>query len=534
MNRFRIVGRLVTETPLHVGNGAVTQRGDGKTPAWPWNDKKKRPAEISAVATDANGSAYIPGSTLKGNIRSWLEMRLGATDRDRTKPLFGYLEATNGKHEGEGGKLEFLDAFCVSEDDLSQVGRAWDARRKTCVAASVAIDRTTRTADADKLFHYEFVPPGVKFEVAITGQNLEPSDLELVLLGLEGFNHGLRIGASSGDGWGQMRWELEKLERLGSGDLASWIEHAAADGSPGYGGLDALVSEAELEDLRAGAVRRLLALQNQKPVVTAKIELRFQSHFLVNEGSRTWKLNREEQQRDDSDEHRIPDHAPVRNRNGQAFLPASSFRGALRSQAERIYRTLGGRVDASPATPFTHEQIRALGPIDKLFGCTGWRSPVEISDFEPAAGSDYPEQTQHFVAIDRFTGGGANGKKFDARAVYKPVLHGKLSLDLEALAWSGGGAWSLALMILTLRDLLEGDVPFGFGSAKGYGACTARLTDFQVPHPWEAIPDALRQDLSSGDVPDLLGAESPNESMQVFLMYAFDELKTMARQQGVA
>jgi hypothetical protein len=32
------------------------------------------------------------------------------------------------------------------------------------------------------------------------------------------------------------------------------------------------------------------------------------------------------------------------------------------------------------------------------------------------------------------------------------------------------------LLVLLLRDLIEGDITFGFGSAKGYGACRARIS----------------------------------------------------------
>lgn len=78
---------------------------------------------------------------------------------------------------------------------------------------------------------------------------------------------------------------------------------------------------------------------------------------------------------------------------------------------------------------------------------------------------------QEFVAIDRFTGGAKDQAKFNALALYRPVLEGCLRVHTPALSQNG---W--ALLALTLRDLKEGDITFGFGAAKGYGTCTWQTT----------------------------------------------------------
>lgn len=97
-----------------------------------------------------------------------------------------------------------------------------------------------------------------------------------------------------------------------------------------------------------------------------------------------------------------------------------------------------------------------------------------MSDFTPIEDGG-KEFHQDFVAIDRFTGGGAESLKFDAKSFHRPVLRGSLTLDLEAVQRARPGEWCLGLMALVLRDLCEGDIPLGFGAAKGYGACTASL-----------------------------------------------------------
>ena len=482
LNRYKVVGTLTTKTPLHIGNGDVTSRGNGTTETYPWNDKQNKPVEIAAVAVDSNGAAYIPGSTLKGNIRSWLKE--GFETDESFRSLFGYLEEKNGKHEGEGGKLEFLDVRCTSVPDAFMPGRSWDPKRKTCVAASVAIDRHTKTADADKLFHYEFVPPQIGFQLTVTAQNLDPDELELLLLGLEGFNHGVTLGSSGGDGWGRMDWKLSEIRRLDRVGVAAWISNGAAKCA--FEGFDEIPSE-ELTKLKESAKARASSHGLSAASASLDLVLEFDAHFLVNDGARTFKPHKPKKKRKEQEDDSIPDHAPLKTVDGKVLLPASSIRGALRSQAERIFRTIGGSVDSTKKMPASQSDVQSLGPIDKLFGCTGWRAPLGISDFKPIPTGEGIEVTQQFLAIDRFTGGGADGKKFDATSSYKPKLEGKLTLNFKALEYAGAGLWAIALLVFTLRDLMEGDISLGFGSAKGYGACRASITGFQISD-FERVP----------------------------------------------
>ena len=103
-------------------------------------------------------------------------------------------------------------------------------------------------------------------------------------------------------------------------------------------------------------------------------------------------------------------------------------------------------------------------------------------------------EKQEFVAIDRFTGGGAPQLKFNATSRYQPILKGQLSIDLARLAYADAGGWAIALLVLVLRDLVEGDIRLGFGSAKGFGALHAELQDISIP-AWKDIPDNFNSDL---------------------------------------
>ena len=75
------------------------------------------------------------------------------------------------------------------------------------------------------------------------------------------------------------------------------------------------------------------------------------------------------------------------------------------------------------------------------------------------------EHHQEFVAIDRFTGGAADGAKFDAVLAGITTLAGTLTIDLARLKKVDDQFRSLGLLALVLRDLSEGDIVLGSGSA---------------------------------------------------------------------
>jgi hypothetical protein len=92
---------------------------------------------------------------------------------------------------------------------------------------------------------------------------------------------------------------------------------------------------------------------------------------------------------------------------------------------------------------------------------------------------------QEFVAIDRFTGGAAGGAKFNSELAGKTTLGGTLTIDIGCLELVDPQLASLGLLALVLRDLAEGDIPIGSGSAKGQGFCTADISIAGAPD-WQS------------------------------------------------
>ena len=470
-NRWKITGVLTTTRPLHIGDGRLREDERVTYKVGRGEAKKEKKAKVATVATDCDGKPYLPGSTLKGNLRAWLEANGAPTAA--MDALFGTRDA--GASNAVGGKCEFHNGRYKPSNPTREPPH-WCPDRRTGLRAGVAIDRVTGTARDKKLFHHEFVPAGTEFAVTVTAQDLEEDEVRVLLGALDGFNAVGRapvvLGAATGDGWGQFTWQRGDVLKVTSADVEKWLQ----DDDAGIG--------ADLE----GTAQNLTPWAPPAPPagsrVVVDLTLQFDGPFLVNDPSRCGAGEQ------------LPDHAPLLDDQGRAFLPASSIRGALRSQAERILRTIGGPRAAcadppaadgrKPCKPVYNVRRVAthLCPACQLFGAPGWKSPLEFSDFEgPAAEQEWH---QDFVAIDRFTGGAADKKKFDARSAIRPGLGGKVILDLGAFARGALGPWALGLLALTLRDLAEGSLNLGFGGAKGYGFCrgTANVGSDGLANDW--------------------------------------------------
>lgn len=449
--RFRLRGRLVTRAPLHVGSGGTVHRPGVVV------ERTEEAADIAAVVTDHRQRPMLPATALKGATRAWAARHL--TDDSVIEAVFGGDE--------RGGSAHFADAFALDGDGPPVLPAHWSAERGTGVVARVALDRRRRTASDQRLFHLEFVPPGLAFEVDVLLEGSEPQ-LEVLVAAFGAFESGeLTLGAHGRDGWGRFAWHLDEVALLDEQAILAWL----ADGAPtmierAYRPLPA--AERQAVEEAAGGLAAAAS-----PRVAAAMLLQVDGPFLVK----------------DNDPERVgpgierPDAVPRRDQQGHVVLPASSMRGALRSRAERIVRTLGGAFAACgpdaprpPCEPVMdrHEVERRLCPVCRLFGGAGWRTPLAISDFRmPKPLADDQLFRQHFVAIDRFTGGAAAGRKFDLRAAWSPALHGQVAFDLEALTRAGVGAWGVALIALLWRDLAEGDLTFGSGGARGFGRAAA-------------------------------------------------------------
>lgn len=486
--RWMIEGTLTTRSPMHIGSGEV----------WTEDCLSKRAeaggtsaVEVSAVSVDARGRAYIPGSAIRGALRSlllrYVQRRGGLAapsnpaDDPRVVGLFGSQQS--------GSRLEFRDAFLDDSAGAPTFGAAppcWNPVRHTGIATSVAIDRVTRAARRQLLFHEEFVPEGVSFAASVVLHDATEEDV-VRLLGLLGaFDRDLTtVGAGGGGGWGRLAWGPRSIRRMRRDDVRRWLSDphrpmAVAAMTP--------VAAEETDALRTRARAETDALSTvEDGWIHADFALEFDSDFLVNEPTR--------RQSDDD-----PDHAPLLDAHGRPMLRETAVHSVLRSQAERILRTVAGSgaccgigtahdrcAPKQPGAGRAHPTA-GLCPVCRLFGSTNWATVLHTTRFTSVADVNCERRDQ--IAVDRFTGGVAGSKKFDALVALAPTLRGRISLNLDRLSSGEGGPVEIALLLLLFRDLLEGDLSFGFGSARGQGTCRGRIEDWRLPD-WKDVPPPL-------------------------------------------
>lgn len=201
--RWRIRGRLTTLAPLHIGSGDTTEHDD-------LVDKEtKKKNEIAAVARDHDGRPIIPGSALKGVLRSWAA--LDDPDHPAINRVFGNFDSSRA------GLGEFFPTAAVRPTTTQLAAFEslpyWRADHLTGVLSHVSIDRKWGVAADKKLFFEEFVPEGVTFEVTIEADRLDESDIRFLLTTLRhGTEHPadpLQLGSNAADGWGRVEWAVE-------------------------------------------------------------------------------------------------------------------------------------------------------------------------------------------------------------------------------------------------------------------------------------------------------------------------------------
>jgi CRISPR-associated protein (TIGR03986 family) len=450
-NRIRIDGKLTTRSNLHLGSGTTVTRPGLRILE---GNRAGTEPEIAAVAVDYDDRPYLPGTSVKGVLRAWLEEH-GAAGAIRQ--LFGFEDKATGA--AAGGKAEFLDAFVdPGSNPASENIPYWCKKRLTGVTASVAIDRYTRSASDNRLFHREYVPPGVAFNITITAQDVDAAEIALLLMALRAFNTDdpIILGSDTADGWGQFTWSDETLRVLTPTELPAWL----AGNYCGYDGLP---------QVDAPVTAQTLPGRNQ-PTLAIGLSIEFSGPFLINDPSRT--------KTKDDPESPKPNHAPRLDTANQPLLPASALRGVLRARAERIARTLvvkccdpnsssACRIELSAGEQAAKAISRLCIPC-RLFGAPGWASRIGFSAIKLT--NNPRPYSQELVAIDRFTGGVAGSAKFNAEACWQPHFDATLRLS-EPLDRA-----ALGLLALALRDLEDGDLTIGFGAAKGYGSCTATVS----------------------------------------------------------
>ena len=306
----------------------------------------------------------------------------------------------------------------------------------------VGIDRTTGAASDGALYEHEFLPRGTAFGIRITAEGRDgekmgrdqsegipgpaPSDsvkklLEIIVDILK--SGAVCLGGRTGSGQGTIQVIEPKLRRTGKTTDTGALT-APADV------LDALIGP----DSEGTPVPLELGGWSVEKPTRITIDWWSPTGIFVAEDEKLTKQRKEEAQKKDPTANGVTE--PLRDPSvpwdeAQLLIPGTSIRGALRSRASRIARTiLAARDELSTfASHDLHEQIAAEPNLVRyMFGSTEYRGAVTVHDCLSTERGKRIEVTHN--AIDRWTGGVIDGGLF-TEAVYLGTEWEPITIDID-------------------------------------------------------------------------------------------------------
>lgn len=423
--RIKITGVITNTTALMIGSGLEIPK-DANRPTY------------TSICLAVDNQPYIPASSLRGLLLSYCDAHYDKNSA-LSKTLFGSAKDNNEKETGKRGALRIYDAICL-QDETGQPPKPKGIRTRN------AINPVTGAARDNFLYSHAYVPEGNHFACEIEADGLSRQHIEQLLGLLEQLNASpfSQLGKGKSNQQGLVTWQLTKTEVLGKEALINWLCDGSADTSLPFlpGQFTAQQPEARPSKIKA-----------------FRLKLTPHSPLLINDPELVSKVKGE------------PDFEFYRNKQGQLVIPASSLKGALRGHCRKILLTL---LIAKARLEITDDHSQANGLSDQLiatlFGDTSQQSKLWLSD---AVAINSKPHTQTFNAVDRFTGGVADSALYTANAATATAINTRLYIKDELEDWQKG------LLVLALRDAMEGDLQVGWGKAKGYGAITLNELIYQ-------------------------------------------------------
>lgn len=415
--RLVVTGRLTALQPITVG-------GDRHDP---------EVGNRMLVAKNQDGVPLIPGTSLAGVLRRRLVEVVGATS---ATVLFG---PDVDADELRASPLVVDDALMrqLCDAEANESSTSSSNAPLLPLLARTAIDRDRGSAAAGLLFETEYVPVDSVFGFRV--HLIDPTDtttslLTVLLQSIE--DEPISVGGATRSGRGELAISGLTVRDLDLTDGSTLRQFLLA----GVDERDLLGRKVDLvDDSNAGG--RVSA----EPRVRVTCTFRLVQPLL---GGRVDRGVSDEQGHANVTEHRE--------------LTASSIRGALRSRAERIQRTMHPSVttwDAAIDQTRTGTDPEEADLVSKLFGSSAGAGHIHFRKVVHE-GADPQEFTS--IAVDRWTGGTVESHLF----VNKVAVGGDLQFAVDVAATDHR---LTGLLFLALLDLSDGDLPLGSSTRRGMG-----------------------------------------------------------------
>lgn len=470
LTRYRLDVVLVTTSPIH--SGGPEEEVDRRPKAIGNDDRKAVP---QLFARNASGTPVLTGRSVKGALRAAFfealdrnlvedpEISNSQRLKDRLKALWGKgpqdekqdNEKASGKDDAPSSWASALTFETVSLGGVKKANEGIMKADSFMHRPGIAIDRYWGSVGDGALFFHEVAPEGQKLHLGITAE-VDPcrfakedkptieeleADVERlfsVILGLLDSGR-VAFGKRKGAGWGRVKiakhktkdgktkscYSLTKARLDDVEGLKAWLK-----GKP-VSGTDCI----EPATLRNGN-RITIDIEWESPtgILVAETDEKKQEEKQkdaakpgVSEGPQGEAENADGQK---SAKEKLNVAHPLRayktadgEQKAPLVLPGSSVRGALRTRASRIARTIlyRKREDETPdwSNVPVHDQL-ANDPtlVRALFGTTERRGAVTVLDtlsIPSEAGEAEKLRTVTHNAGDRWTGGVIDGGLYEEK-----------------------------------------------------------------------------------------------------------------------
>lgn len=438
--RLEVRGELKLLTPMHIGSGerlgVVTDD------------------PVVRFANQPEGTPFIPGSSLRGVLRSRLER-----EQTQIRVASNYFRTFFGEVRDENSsklsRLRVFDSFPISSPSLTQV------------RDHVRHDPETGAAmDGAKFDREVALPARYSFRAVYYGEG--PSDRELRLMlaminllenawihtgSKRGLDYG-RLQLCNVSWLGEQRHDPTQLAAYLAGRLpgASQEEWRGASSTPitvchCTDDIDRNEASEPESILRVG-----LRLQCKGPVLV-------KATFAKSIGDVTVENLTTGHPAYGPLGHALSDSVFVeRDDSGRPYLPAESLRGVLRTQAYWAAKSINTKAQDDTWTT----SCRVLFGSVKEGAREGAAGFFEAGDGELVGEPRYC-YLDH-VAVDRIVQSAVDEKKFDTCGLESPVFQTSLGVTFRC-----NERQHLEFFIKLIRDLIEGQLEVGSGTTRGFG-----------------------------------------------------------------
>lgn len=520
-SKIQVSGKLEVVRSLHVGGFGTSTNVD------------------LPLAVNGQGEVYIPGTSLAGALRGWMATLCAPED---VNALWGYQPDAGSNSEGHASRVMIEDAVATLPNGNTMTLQDMELR------SGVGIDRNSGTAAEGCLYNRGVIPRGASLEfelsVDITDAKKEAAikhAIDQLLLAMQ--SEEIRLGAAKSRGLGRVKLVDCKQP------LLSASESTSNDASKNTLGIQPLriSSRTGMLDFLAYRAEPKPTLQ---PIAPPETILALPRLILSLSWNPIGPLMVKSELTGDAVDI-LPLMGNVDEKSA-FLLPGASIKGALRTQAERIIRTVLQRpLDTENPAKFTN-QIR-LPLVDTLFGLaaddekvnrkgssegTDAKADAQKDQWLPGLGALFIEdcfsdtrhpidtlqrlsrvpkeptqllqdtleetkltganskgnvdtQLAYHVAVDRWTGGAADSFLYTNLEPFNiPWESIELSLDFKRFPEDETQQLAgVALMLLLLRDMSDRRIPLGYGTNRGLGSMT--LTDVHFSTRGD-LPEALK------------------------------------------